>query len=133
MREQEQAGYTVARILMSAIFLVAGARKLLSYTGTVGYFGSLGIPAPELVVGFVAVLEIMGAIALIAGWRTREVALMLAVFTLVSCLLGHRFWSADGPQFGNQLNHFLKNVAMVGGFIVIALAAPRRSAAQARA
>lgn len=123
MNMPSKSGLLAARILMSAIFLIAGVRKLMTYAGTAGYFGSLGLPMPEVVVGLVALIEIGGALALITGWQVRPAALLLAAFTLASGFLGHKFWAADGAQFANQLNHFLKNVAMVGGFIAIALTA----------
>lgn len=111
---------TIGRVLMAAIFLVAGIRKLLSFAGTAGYFGSLGLPLPEIVLPLVILLEIGGAIALIVGWRTEWVAGALGLFTIASALLAHKFWAVDPPQFANQLNHLLKNVAMAGGFLILA-------------
>lgn len=112
---------TVARILVAALFLVAGARKLLTYAGTLAYFTKLGIPAPELVLPLTIALELVGGIALVAGWRINWVAPILAVFTLGAALLGHAFWAADPAQFNAQLNHFLKNIAIVGAFIALAI------------
>jgi putative oxidoreductase len=119
MNDPSKGLYTAARVLMAVIFLVAGLRKALAYSATAGYFGSLGIPLPEVAVALTIVLEVGGAIALVAGWRLGWVALALGVFCIASGLLGHRFWAADGPQFGNQLNHFLKNVAMAGGLLLV--------------
>jgi putative oxidoreductase len=115
------------RILMASLFLVAGIRKLLTWKMTLGYFAGLGIPFPQLALPLSVVVEIGGSIALIAGWRLREVALVMAVFTLSTALAAHRFWAADPSQFNNQLNHFFKNVALVGGFLALYAGARRHS------
>ena len=43
----------------------------------------------------------------------------LALFTLATAFTAHAFWSADAAQFAGQLNNFLKNVAMAGGFLLL--------------
>lgn len=108
-----------ARVLMAVIFLVAGVRKLLTYGATLGYFTKLGIPVPEMVLPLTIALEIGGALLLIAGLRVQWVAGVLALFTLATAFIAHAFWTVDAAQFAGQLNNFLKNVAMVGGFLMI--------------
>jgi len=126
MTTPHATAYAAARALMAVIFLVAGIRKLLGYAGTLGYFGALGIPLPDLLLPLTILLEIGGGIALLIGWRARWVAAALGLFSLVSALLAHRFWAADPAQFANQLNHFLKNVAIAGGFLLVAAIEMRR-------
>jgi putative oxidoreductase len=112
-----------ARALMALIFLVAGVRKAMAYGATLGYFKSLGLPLPELVLPLTIALEIGGAIALVAGWRLRWVGPVMALFTFGTALAAHRFWEAPDAQYAAQLNNFLKNVAMVGGFVLVTLSA----------
>lgn len=119
----------VARILMALLFLVAGVRKLMYYSGTLGYFSQLGIPMPELVLPLTILIEIAGGMAVVAGWRLHLVAPAMALFTLGTALVGHRFWAADAAQFTPQLNSFLKNIAIVGAFIVLAIQ-PRSGSAK---
>jgi putative oxidoreductase len=111
----------LARVLMALLFLVAGLRKLTGFSVTVLYFEKLGLPMPEMMTGLVIVLELAGAILLILGWRLKIVASILALYTLSAALLAHRFWLAEPAQFSNQLNHFLKNITIVGGFLMVAL------------
>lgn len=132
MNSQTLTIFTIGRVLMSVIFLVAGIRKAMTYAGTVSSFTALGIPLPEVVAPLVIALEIGGGIALLLGWQTQIVAIALALFTLGSALIAHRFWAVEGPQFGGQLNNFLKNVAMVGGFMVLLAAERVRTGATAR-
>ncbi len=120
MTDQNRTVMFIARLMMALIFLVAGVRKLLAWGATAGYFAKLGIPMPEVVLPLVVALEIGGAIALIFGWQLRLVCGLLGAFTLASAFLGHAFWSADAAQYAAQLNNFLKNVAMAGGFLLLA-------------
>lgn len=110
-----------ARVLIALLFFIAGIRKALAFAGTAAYFTGLGLPAAELVTALVILIEIGGAIALVLGWRLREVALGLGGFTLATAFIGHPFWSVEPAQFAGQLNHFLKNVAITGGLLLLAL------------
>jgi putative oxidoreductase len=73
----------------------------------------------------VIALEVAGGLALVFGWRVRDAALALALFCIPATLMFHAFWSVDAAAFGNQLNHFLKNVAIFGALLVIASSADR--------
>lgn len=117
----------VGRILMAAIFLIAGTRKVLAFAGTAGYFTKLGFPAPEVMVVIAIAVEIIGGIALVIGWRTRWAAWLLALFTLIALLMAHRFWEFDAAQYANQMNHFLKNLAIIGGLLFVATFGPGRA------
>ncbi|MDM0007054.1 DoxX family protein [Variovorax sp. J22G73] len=117
--EQNSRWVLAARVLMAVIFLVAGVRKLMTYGATLGYFAKLGIPMAEVVLPLTIALEVGGGLLLVAGWRVQWVAGALAVFTLATAFTAHAFWAADAAQFAGQLNNFLKNVAMVGGFVLL--------------
>ena len=71
-------------------------------------------------------LEIGGGLLLVAGWRVKWVAGALALFTIATAFAAHAFWSADAAQFNAQLNNFLKNVAMAGGFLLLIVQARAR-------
>jgi putative oxidoreductase len=109
-----------ARLLMAAIFVLSGARKALAFAGTAGYFAKLGLPMPEAVTALVILIEVGGGLALIAGWQLKPLALAMAAFTLATAFIGHAFWAVPPEQFGAQLNNFMKNLAMVGGFVLLA-------------
>lgn len=111
------------RILIAAIFVLSAIAKFADPAGTAAYVASAGLPAPVLAAWGAALLEVVGGIALIAGFRTRLVALALAVFTLVAAAFFH---SALGDQ--NQFIHFFKNVAMAGGLLQVAAFGPGRLA-----
>lgn len=120
---QTSAAPLVGRALLAPLFLISGIGKLTAFTATVGYIGSVGLPFPELAYGGAVAVELIGGLMLLAGYKTRWVALALAVFTLATALLLH---SALADQ--NQFIQFLKNIAVTGGLIqVIAFGAGRWS------
>ena len=104
----------VGRFGLSAIFVLSGVAKLgAGYEGTQGYMEAMGVPGGVL--PLVIFAEIVGGLALAAGFLTRWAALGLAVFSVASAFLFH-FQLADQMQFIN----FFKNIAIAGGFLVLA-------------
>ena len=103
-----------ARVLLSSLFLVSGLGKLTAYAATAGYMASLGVPGALL--PLVIATEVLGSIAIIAGWHTRIVAFLLAGFSLLTALIFHNHFADQ-----NQATHFLKNVAIAGGFLLLVI------------
>jgi putative oxidoreductase len=115
----------IGRILIAALFLVAGFGKIMGFAGTAGYMAKLGFPAPEVMTALAIVVEAGGAILLIIGWKTRWVAWALVIFTVIATLAAHRFWEIpDAAQMMNQRIHFLKNLAIIGGLLFVATFGP---------
>ncbi len=110
-----------ARILLSVLFVLAGLGKLADPAGTTAYIASVGLPLPQLGYVGVVALEVLGGLALIAGFKTRAVALLLAAFSVVTALIFHN-------QIGDQAQfvQFFKNIALAGGFLQIAAFGPGR-------
>lgn len=108
------------RVLLAALFLPAGIGKLTGFAGTVGYIASVGLPLPAVGAVLALVVEIVGAIALIAGFGTRIAALVLAAFTLVASFFFHAFWAVPADQAFMVQLLFFKNVAVVGGLLALA-------------
>ena len=109
----------VGRLLLALLFLPAGIGKITGFAGTVGYIGSVGLPLPALGAVIAIVVEIVGGVALIAGFGTRIAALILALFTLAASFLFHAYWAVPADQqFVTQLL-FMKNIAVVGGLLTL--------------
>jgi putative oxidoreductase len=104
------AAALVGRLFFSSMFLAFGYGKLTAFAGTAGYMGSLGLPAPSLVTVLAIVIEIGGGLLMLVGYQTRLVALGLGIYVLISAYIGH-------SQLGdpNNFQHFMKNMAIVGG------------------
>jgi putative oxidoreductase len=101
------------RILLAHIFILSGYGKIAGYAGTQAYMASKGVPGEML--PLVILLELGGGLAILAGFMTRWAALALALFCVASGILFHF-------QPGNQAQmiNFMKNLAMAGGFLVLA-------------
>lgn len=109
-----------ARLLFVVLFLPAGIGKLTGFEGTVGYISSVGLPLPTVGAALALVVEIVGSLALLAGFGTRIAALVLAAFTLAAGFFFHAYWAVPADQaFVTQLL-FFKNIAIVGGLLAIA-------------
>ena len=112
----------IGRLLIVALFLPAGLGKIAGFEGTFGYFASLGIPAPVFALVATIVIEVLGSIALIVGFQTRIVAVIMAIFTLIAAATGHAFWAAPADAAFIAQLLFFKNVAVMGGLLVLASA-----------
>lgn len=110
----------VGRLLLALLFLPAGISKIGGFAGTVGYIGSKGLPMPELGAVIAIVVEVLGGLALIAGFGTRIAALVLAVFTLAATVVFHNYWGVPVEMQRVQELMFFKNIAVVGGLLVLA-------------
>jgi len=104
----------LGRALMGAIFLASGLGKLAAPAATLSYIDSAGLPLPTVALAASIVLEVGGSLLLIAGYRARLVALVLALFSIITALAFH---TAFADQ--NQMIHFLKNFAMAGGLLQV--------------
>ena len=100
------------RLLIAALFLLAGFGKLTAYAGTQAYMQSAGVPGALL--PLVILTELGGGALIVLGWHTRLVALWLAGFSIVTGVLFHA-GSADQMQ---QIM-FLKNLGLAGGFLFL--------------
>jgi putative oxidoreductase len=114
----------LARILLSLLFLIAAYNKLMNPAGTAGYFAKLELPMPQVMVWLVIAIEFFGGLFVLIGWKTRLVALIMAIFTLLAALTGHKFWVDP-----SQATQFLKNLAIMGGFLMLMYAGPGRISA----
>ena len=113
----------VGRILLVVLFLISGLGMLPAPGGFAGYMGSLGMPAPLLVTWLIIALKVLGALAIIAGFRVMIPALLLALFCVATALIAHMDFADQ-----NQFNNFFKNISMAGGFLILAAVGPGRIA-----
>ena len=111
------AAILVGRILVSIMFILAGYAKLTGIAGTAGWFESLGIPAPTLAAIASGLVELVGGLAILVGFKTRIAALVLAAFTIAATLIAH-------TNLADQVQQllFMKNLAVTGGFLILAAA-----------
>jgi putative oxidoreductase len=108
-----------ARLLLVVLFLVFGWNKLTDYHGTVAYMQMTGAPAPALSALVAIGVEVFVSLALLLGILTRPLAVLMALYTIATALIGHRYWTMTGmAQFEAEIN-FFKNVSIAGGFLLL--------------
>ena len=104
----------LGRVLIGLPFILSGVSKLAAHDATVGYIGSVGLPLPQLGWLIAIIVEVGGGTLLLAGYRSRLVAGVLAAFALATAIFFHRNFADQ-----NQMIHFLKNLMMAGGLLQI--------------
>jgi putative oxidoreductase len=109
----------VARLLIAALFLIAGYNAFKSLGQMTGYFGRLGIPMPGVMTPFVAGFEIVVGALVAVGLFTRPASLALAILVVLAALIAHTNFSD-----GNQVNHFLKCLGIIGGCLALMVVGP---------
>ncbi|MFC3215693.1 DoxX family protein [Novosphingobium panipatense] len=111
------------RVLIAPLFLLSGVSKVAAPAATIGMIESVGLPLPSVGFGLAVLVEILGSVALLAGYRTRLVAAVMALFTLGAALAFHNNLADQ-----NQLIHFFKNISIIGGLLqIVAFGAGRFS------
>jgi putative oxidoreductase len=109
----------IGRIFLAMIFVFSG---LQHFTGDmIGYADNHGVPMAGFMVPASGLLAVLGGLSVMLGYKARVGALMLVLFLVPVTLMMHNFWAiADANEAGNQMVHFMKNVSMLGGAILIA-------------
>jgi len=108
-----------ARLLLAALFLVFGWRKLTDYSGTVSRMAEDGAPTPVLAAVISIIMELPVALAVAVGAFTRPAALLLALYTLGTALVAHRYWRVKGADRVPNMESFYKNLCIMGGFLLL--------------
>jgi len=108
---------TLGRVLLSIMFIQSGVSKILGYAGTQVMMESHGIPG--MLLPLVILIEAGGGLCVLLGLFTRGAAIALAGFCVLAAIFFH-FQPGDMMQ----MNNFMKNITIAGGFLVLAGAGP---------
>jgi putative oxidoreductase len=109
------------RILMSVIFLISGLFKVAAHAPMAGYATAVHLPAPDLAIWLAAAIEIFSGLAILGGFKTRIAAWLLFFYLIPVTYFFHNFWAFQGAAQQAQMANFLKNVAIMGGLLVLAV------------
>lgn len=120
------AGFLLARACLSALFIVSGIGKFMAVAGVSGMLASKGFPQPMLLGYLVAALELFGGIMILVGFKARYAALALAIFCAATIIFFHNFWTMDGPARAQNQLAALKNLGILGGFLLLWFTGPGR-------
>jgi len=107
----------LGRILISSVFLISGFNKINQYAGTIEWMESFGVPGILIIPAIL--FEIIGSIMIIIGFKTQIIATFFLIFCIILAIIFH-------SDFSNQIQivSFLKNFALAGGFLFLAINEP---------
>ena len=108
-----------ARLFLATLFLIFGWRKLRDYSGTVSQMVQDGVPMPVLAAAVAIFMELPVAFAVAVGAFTRLSAVLLALYTLGTSLIEHRYWTTTGADQLASMEGFYKNLSIMGGFLLL--------------
>lgn len=122
----------LGRIFLAAIYLVSGVNKVMSPEATKGYMASKGMPLISLMFLGAVVVEIVGGLSILLGIKARFTAAVMVLYTLAAALIFHNFWALPPAEAQNQMIHFMKNLSIIGGFLLVVAFGPGRFSFDAR-
>jgi putative oxidoreductase len=111
----------VARILMAVLFVLFGWQKLTGFDATAASFAGMRLPLPAVAACIAVLFEFGFGLAIVFGFLTRPIALLLAIYTVIVGVIGHPYWSMSGAGELNAEINFYKNVSITGGFFLLYL------------
>ena len=115
----ESLAMFVGRIFLALIFVVSGVGKITGYAGTASYMASKGLPLVDVLLPLTILIELGGGLLLALGWKARWAAAAILLFLIPTTLIFHQFWGIDPKLAQMQQIHFLKNVAIMGGMLMV--------------
>ena len=114
----------VGRILISVIFLLSGFGKLTSWSSSAAFLAARHFPIPSAMVAGAVIVELIGGLCLVFGFKARIVAFIMFLYMIPTTLIFHNFWALQGAARGDNQIHFLKNVAIMGGLLMVSAYGP---------
>jgi putative oxidoreductase len=114
----------LGRLLLSAIFVMSGIHKLMNWESTAEQMQAEGIVAVPVMLAIAAAVEVGAGLSVLTGCWARLGALALVVFLIPTSLIFHDFWQYTGMEQQNQMAHFMKNMAILGGLLMVVALGP---------
>lgn len=118
----------LGRICLSLVFIWAAFAKIMNLEGTMGYMTSKHLPFALILLPLAILVQMAGAIFLLSGYKTRIGAWMLILFIIPAAIIFHDFWNLRGHERLTEQILFMKDLAILGGLMIIASFGPGRYA-----
>jgi len=116
----------IGRILITVIFLSSGFAKLASWSGAAAFLASKHFPIPSVMLAGAIIVEIIGGLCLVFGFKARIAAFIMFLYLIPTTVIFHNFWTLQGPARGESQGDFLKNIAIMGGLLMVSAYGPGR-------
>jgi putative oxidoreductase len=111
--------FAVGRVALVALFIKSGAEKLIDPSGLTGMLAAKAFPMPKLFAYAAGIAEVSLGILVAVGWQARIAAFGLIAFTIVATLLAHGYWDMTGSARRANEAAFWKNLAIIGGLMML--------------
>jgi putative oxidoreductase len=135
---RDDYGVLIARALIAAIFIYFGIMQFIEIAqyatrpGVIKFASWMAnILSPTIIAWLVAIVDLVGGLLVLVGYRTRIASIVLFAFVLLTLLLAHDFWNMEGAARAANIAHFMKNLAIMGALILIAVHGPGRASVEA--
>ncbi len=116
----------LARVLITTVFIVFGFQQFTNIAGytanpnIVKFSGMIGgILAPVVIAYLVAAIDLFGGLCVLVGFKTRWAAIALIIFVILTLFVAHNFWVMEGASRAANQANFYKNLAIIGGLLLI--------------
>ncbi len=110
----------LGRVLLSPVFIIAGIGKIQVFSGEEAFVASKHLPLPAVALGVAMLIELLGGLAILVGLYARFTAWIVFLYMIPITFLFHNFWTMDGAARADNMLHFEKNVAIMGGLLILA-------------
>jgi putative oxidoreductase len=114
----------LGRLLITYIFITSGTGKVFSWDANVQYMSTRHLPEIPVLLAIATLIEVGGSVCLITGYQARVAAIVMFMYMIGLTLIFHNYWAASGNLAGIQETHFRKNLAIMGGLLMLAYAGP---------
>lgn len=112
------------RLMMTYIFATSGIAKIFSWSGNVAYMSTRHLPMIPLLLAAALVIEVAGSLCLITGYQARIAAFVMFWYTTAVTFIFHNYWASSDMLAAMQETHFRKNLAIMGGLLMLAYCGP---------
>jgi putative oxidoreductase len=114
----------VARLLLIGEFAIAVNGKITGWSGQAAYMASHGMTMIPFLLGAALVIELLGSLCLLTGYKAREAAAVMFIYLGIVSVRLHDFWNSTDTFASMQAGQFFKNMGMMGGLLMIAVHGP---------
>jgi putative oxidoreductase len=112
------------RILLSGVFIMGGIGKITGFSFEESMVAAKHLPMPAVALGIALAIELVGGLAILTGLFTRWTAWIVVLYMIPTTFLFHNFWAVQGADRIDTLIHFEKNLAIMGGLLLLAAFGP---------
>ena len=113
----------LGRLLLTGVFFVS----VPAHFGSVdlNFAIAAGVPLAKFLVPATGILQLIGAVSVLLGYRTKVGAWLLILFLTPVTLVMHRFWATSDPMMAQlQWGMFIRNFSIIGGLLLLSQFGP---------